>query len=205
MLTPLQDLLGWQNGLRAALSVTVLLAAGGLGTLVYCVEPRRGALAFVAFPLALTWHFYMGFFAFAVGSALGLFIVALGVRWREPTGGQRGALGLLLLLEAVAHIFSAVLTGLVLFALMVARAPRGRRLVEAAKMALMGLPAAGILAATVVLGRGVAKMSYDDAGFAFAPASQVLAVLPRTFLVPESVVARWPLRVRPRRRPLSPS
>jgi len=182
ILTPLEDVLGWRVGLEAAQSIATLLSALGLATLVHAVEPRRLPLAFLAFPMALTWHFYMGFFAFGMGSALGCFVLAIAVRWTQPTRLQRVGLAFFLFVQGVAHIFSAVLTGGLVLALWVGRAAPGRRASEAAKVALMGLPAAGILAASVLLARGSADMAYDDR-LAFAPAKVVLEVLPRT-LVP---------------------
>jgi hypothetical protein len=142
------------------------------------VDPGRLAIAFLGFPLALSWELYMGFFPFAVGSALGLFVLALGLRWREPTRGERFVLAFLLLLQAVCHVFTAVLTGVVLLVVMVARSPRGARLRELAKVALTGAPAALVLLASVAFGGSLTKTPFSEA-FVLLPFRAALGVLPR--------------------------
>lgn len=180
LLDPFEAWLGWQHGLQAALTVTVLFAAWGFVALVYAVDARRAALAFLGFPLALSWEFYMGFWAFVVGSALGLFILAIAVRLREATWRGRALLAGLLFVQAVAHVFTAVLAGAALLALALARAPRGARFAETARVALMGLPAAGILVASVLAGGTAASVTFMD-GFGRLAWRDVLSVLPQTF------------------------
>ena len=175
---PLSDVLGWQRGLQVALVVIVLASAWGFALLVRAVDPGRLGIAFLGFPLALSWELYMGFFPFAVGSALGLFVLALVLRWPEPTRGKRIVLAFLLLLQAVCHVFTAVLTGVVLLVVMVARSPRGARFRELAKVALMGAPAALVLVASVALGGSLTKTPFSEA-FVPLPFRVTLGVLPR--------------------------
>ena len=185
---PLEAALGWRLGQQCALAILALLSAYGFSTLVRAVDPRRLPLAFLGFPLALTWELYMGFFPFVVGSGVGLFVLALAVRWRQPSSGQRAIVGFLLLLQAVCHVFSAVLTGLALLVLLVSRgweagsaegrsASRGavRELLWAAAI---GLPAAMVLLASVLLGGSLRKSPFGD-DFLRLPMSMTLEILPR--------------------------
>jgi hypothetical protein len=135
-------------------------------------------VAFVGFALALTWPFYMGFFPFTVGSAVGLGVLAIAVRAREPTGLTRFTLGFLLLVQAGCHVFTAVLTGLTILVLFVWRAPVGARLREVVKVGLMGLPAAGVLVVSVATGRSLQNIPFAHK-VDFAPLSFTLHVLPR--------------------------
>ncbi len=155
MNTPLEAWLGWRLGLSCSLAIIVLATAIGFACLVRAVEPRRWPVAFLGFPLALSWELYMGFFPFTVGSALGLLVLALAVAWREPARLRPVVLAFLLFLQAICHVFTAALTGLVLAALLVARTPGGwrARAREGLRVALIGAPAAGILL-VAVLDRG---------------------------------------------------
>ena len=175
---PFEDWLGWQRGLQVALSLTVLLASWGFVVLVRAVEPRRWALGFLGFPLALSWELYMGFWAFVVGSGLGLFVLAFAVRLREPGWRSRALLSLLLFVQAIAHVFTAVLTGGALLCLALCRARRGERLAELARVSLIGLPASGILAASVLASGRATKMAFVG-GFERLPWSQAIAIFPQ--------------------------
>lgn len=173
--------LGWQRGLQVALSVVVLLVAWAFVALVRELSPERWALGLLGFPLALSWGLYMGLWAFVVSSGIGVFVLALAVRLREPTWRGRAVLSLLLLVQAVAHVFGAVIAGAALALLWLARAPRGKRLAELGRTVVTGLPAAGILVACVVVSRHL-----DDApfarGFERFPWRDVARMLPATIV-----------------------
>ena len=176
--SPLENWLGWRLGLQWALAVIALTAALGFTAVVRAVRPGRWPLSFLGFPLALTWKLYMGFFPFAVGSALGLFVLALAIQWRHPNNLHRVVIGFLLLLQAVCHVFSAVLAGAVVASLLLMRAPSGTKVREALRIALMGAPASAILVASAI---GIAR----DPGPSFErrllvlPLRLTLASLPR--------------------------
>src|SRR5208337_1613477 len=113
---------GWQRGLQAALGVVTLVVAWSFVALVRALDPRRTALGFLGFPLALSWTFYMGFWAFALGTGGGLLVLAFAVRTRRREGLPVWAciaVSLFLLFAAIAHIFAAVLTGVALLLLLV--------------------------------------------------------------------------------------
>ena len=176
---PLEAWLGWQRGLQAALSIIVLLEAWGFVALVRAADSRRLPLAFLGFPLALSWSFYMGFFAFVTASGVGLFVVALAQRWRSPRASHRALLATLLLLQAFLHMFAAALTGSVVAALWVARAGRGRRLVELSRAALTGLPAAALVTTAVLVARKDAVRVPFAEDFTFASLRETLTAWPR--------------------------
>lgn len=177
---PLDALVGWERGLQVALSLLVLLTAWGFVALVRALDPGRWALGFLGFPLALSWELYMGLWAYVVSTAIGLFVLALAVRLRAPTWKGRALVAALLLVQAVAHVFGAVLTGGALLLLSVARAPRGKRLEELGAVVLTGLPAAGVLVACVTLSPDLSHAP-TARGFDRLPLVDALAMLPRTF------------------------
>ena len=178
---PLELMLGWQAGLRVALALILLVTAWGYVALVHALEPRRWALSLLGFPLALTWPLYMGFFAFAIGSAMGLVTLAVVVE-SEPRNARRWALvALLLFAQAVAHVFSAAVTGVLILGVTLFRSPRRDRLTRAVHVAVAGLPAAGILVASA-LTRAPGQVAIAGT-FLYPPMRETLALLPR-FLSP---------------------
>ncbi len=152
---PLEAWLGWQRGLSVALGFIVLASAWGFVAFVRAVSPDRWALGALGFPLALGWCFYMGFWPFVVSSAIGLFVLAAALD--RPAGAadasvaRRGILAALLLVQAVAHVFGAVITGAALLIVELARAPRTRRRATLAATLATGLPAALVFAASITV------------------------------------------------------
>jgi hypothetical protein len=181
LLGPFDAWLGWQHGVQVTLSVVALGAAWGFVALVHSVSSERRALAYLGFPLSLSWAFYMGLWPFVVSLALGSFIIALAVRLRQPSSVGRAVLGLLLLLQAVAHVFGAVLTGAVVATVAAARAPRGGRLAELGRVLLTGIPAAGIFVACAWLSRDITHAPLVD-HFTHLSFADTLATLPRIVL-----------------------
>jgi len=145
----LEPLLGWRDAYRAATTVLVLvwmLAAAGL---VQAAHRDRAWLALLAASTAFGWSFYMGFFAFCFGTALGFGVVAFALARPAPSVAQRALLSGLLLVAALAHFFAAALAGFVWLIVAVARAPAGAaRSREAGYVALGALPAALLTVAT---------------------------------------------------------
>src|SRR5208282_4563077 len=122
--------------------------------LVRALAPGRLPLAFFGFPLALSWSLYMGFFAFVLSSGVGLYLIAASLG--PPSTARRALLAALLLLQAGLHMFPAILTGLVIAALLVARAPPGERLRALGRAALVGVPAAALVLAAFLVARRTA-------------------------------------------------
>jgi hypothetical protein len=143
--TPLESFLPWRAALRTALSICALAFAWGFALVVLALDRSRRPISMLGFVIALPWTLYMGLFPFMVGTTLGLYIVAF-VLHRPPTTPVRGVvLALLLLLQGVSHLFTAILTGAIVAVLAIVGAPKGQRLRETGKMALVGAPAAGLL------------------------------------------------------------
>lgn len=165
LFAPLESFLPWRPALRIALSLLTLGFAWGFAAVVLSLDPSRRATALLGFPVALSWSLYMGFFPFVAGTTFGLWTLAFTL-WRPPTTlWRRAVLSLLLLLQGVCHIFTAGMTGLVVFAIALANAPKGQRLREAGKMSLVGAPAAGLLVLTM-FGRRLSES--EQQGFHWA-------------------------------------
>ena len=181
---PLDAWLGWQRGLQVALSVTALFVAWGFVALVSALHPRRWPLGFLGFPLALSWHLYMGFWAFVVATGLGLFILALLVRASRAASSRVGwklrvLVASLLLLQAMAHAFAAVLTGGAVLFVSVACTRRGRRWVEAGLVLLTGIPAACVLVTCALASTGAKDAAFQDRFFRL-PWRVAASILPQT-------------------------
>ncbi len=179
---PLEAWLGWQRGLQVALSMVVCVVGWGFVALVRAIDPRRSALGFLGFPLALSWSLYMGLWSFVIATGFGLVVIGVAAQMRAPTWRGRAALAFLLLLVAVTHVFGAVLTGLAILCLFVVRAKTDDRLDELGRLALMGLPTACILVgAALVANQAGAPILTEP--FAYLPWRHAAAALPQT-LVP---------------------
>lgn len=96
---------------KLLVSAYLLLFLTGARYLAAAVDPARGWLAFLAFPLAYNQLFQMGFYNFCLG--LALFPFALGLWWRLREAPDLSlALGLnsLLLLAWLSHLAAHLLT-----------------------------------------------------------------------------------------------
>jgi hypothetical protein len=180
LFAPLERALGWRDGLRCALSVMVLNLAWGFAAMVNALDPRRRAVAALGFPLALCWPLYMGFFAFVTGTGLGLWVLAF-VLSRPTLGARSRALvGLGLLAQAVAHVFTASLTGALVAGVLLLRARGAReRLRELLRTAAMGAPAAAVQALALTDG---AALRTDTPHAVWTPLTERLRELPGVFL-----------------------
>ncbi|HEX2870299.1 MAG TPA: hypothetical protein VHP33_03570 [Polyangiaceae bacterium] len=142
---PLEGLLPWRLALRLTLSLVALAFAWGFALVVLALDRERRPFALLGFVIALPWTLYMGLFSFYVGSAFGLYTLALVLRRPPETNARRALLALLLLLQGVCHVFSALLIGVVAAVVMLANAPKGERLRELGRLVLIGAPTAGLL------------------------------------------------------------
>jgi hypothetical protein len=177
---PLERFMGWEAGLRVALSVIVLGTAWGFLTLVRAINPERRVLSFLGFPLALTWSFYMGFFAFAIGSAIGLFTLAIVVEQDPKTAKRWGLVALLLLVQAVAHVFSAAVTGALIAGVTLGRGSRQELFGRLGRLVVVGLPAGAVLV-LAALTRAPGQVVVAGTVL-FTPLRETLTMLPRLLL-----------------------
>ncbi len=175
---PLEAMFGWQRGLQVALTIVVLASAWAFAVMVVALDRRRWPLAFLGFPLALSWPFYMGFWAFSLGTALGFVVIAMA---RRSGSGWRGGavLAAMLLVQAVVHVFPAVLTGAAVLALAAAGARAGDRLKATARAAAIGIPAACVLLASMLTSREARTLPFATTA-ARLPMAEALSLFPRT-------------------------
>jgi hypothetical protein len=132
-------------------TLVVLALVWAWGFVALASVMNRRWLGVLGFATALHWHFYMGFFSFVLAQGVGLFLLAYAAH--RPLQGFKPRLivGGGLLLVSVFHVFAALLTGVLVLALAVARAEPGRRWRAGLIVALLGVPAA-IPAAISLLG-----------------------------------------------------
>ena len=142
---PLESLMPWRLALRLTLSVAALGFAWGFALVVLALDRERRPFALLGFVIALPWTLYMGMFPFFVGSALGLYTLAFVLRRPPDTNPRRALLALLLLLQGICHVFTALLVGVVAAVVMLANVPKGQRLRELGSLTLIGAPTAGLL------------------------------------------------------------
>ena len=151
LFAPLESILAWRLALRVTLSIIAVAFSWGFALVVLSLDRAhvRRPVALLGILIALPWSFYMGFFQFVVGTTFGLYTLAFVLRRPPTTNARRAVLALMLLVQGVCHIFTAILTGAIVMVLAVAAAPRGQRLREMGKMAIVGLPAAALLGLTL--------------------------------------------------------
>ena len=177
---PLERLLGWHDALQVSVALIVLANAWAYLAFVIAIEPRRRALAFLGFPMALSWSLYMGFFAFCIGSAAGMGTLAFVVKRDPRTAARWSLVALLLLVQSVLHVFSAAVTGLLVVGVTLARASREERAARLGTLALIGVPAGCVLAAADMT-RAPGHLALA-AGVVFRPVRETLALIPRLLL-----------------------
>lgn len=131
----------WRVALQIVLSIIVLVWAWGGRTMVAAIHRERSVMGLVAFGLALQWSLYMGFFSYVLATGLGFWVLAYGIRASRWGWKERGVLAGMLLVQAIAHVFAAQVTGLLLLLLMLFRTERRRWMADVGGVVLLGLPA----------------------------------------------------------------
>ena len=149
---PFDAWLPWRTALRAALSLLVVAWGLAVFALARAVRAERAWLGVALAAGALGWPLYMGFFSYHAATALGFAVLALAFGAPRWSAARRLLLAVLLLAQALMHVFPAVLTGGLLALLALLRAEPGHRLRELALCLVMGLPAAGIALALASVG-----------------------------------------------------
>ncbi|MBW2269599.1 MAG: hypothetical protein JRH16_13570 [Deltaproteobacteria bacterium] len=152
LFAPFDAWLPWPTALRIALTLSVLLWAGGAIAFVTALARERVWLALPLAAAACQWTLYMGFFSFHAASGVGLWVLALALRRAHWSLRTCVELALLLLAQALMHVVPALLTGCVLLALAASRATRGERLRALARVVALGTPAALVALAVLRIG-----------------------------------------------------
>ncbi len=158
LFAPLEAVMPWDAALRITLCVIALTTAWGFAALVMALEPRRRALVPLGFAVACSWQLYMGFFSYEWGLGIGLLVVAHVLRRQRLRPRDRVLVAVLLLLQASCHLFAAMLTGPVIAALLLARAPARDRSKELGRSLLMAAPALAVFAATMLQRSGLERV-----------------------------------------------
>lgn len=163
------------------------------------VDPRAGWLAVVAVPLTPHYLFTYGFYNLCLGLALSLAVVGLALRQRERwSAGAALGLAVLLALTWSAHLLPALVAGLLVGVLVLARVRTAGRTGVGASLRGQVLPVA--LAGLPVLGLS-ASFALSDAAERGAPEREPYGLLLRELLqlfrplVAYDADERWAARV----------
>ncbi len=134
--------MSWRAALSASLIVIAMVWAWAFMALCTAAHHKRAMLGVLGFACTLQWALYMGFFSFVLSTAVGFAALALALAEQRWTPVRRLAIGALVTIQAVAHLFPAQQVGLMLLLLVAFRkAPAKTKLREVALLTLMGLPA----------------------------------------------------------------
>ncbi len=121
---PLEPLVGWRLAMRIALAVIVCTWALAGIALSRRLHGRLTWSSLLLVPAALQWGLYMGYFNYLAGLALMPVIVLVALR-RDRLGlVETGCLTALFAVQALAHMFAGVLTGVIFRAVVLSRTPR---------------------------------------------------------------------------------
>ena len=154
--------LGWQGATSAVLGCIIALwSVGGL-LLARKVEPNREWLGLLAAATAGQWTLYMGFFPFAIGLGLSLFVLLAALSRDRLSWPVVFTTGALLTLVALCHVAVAAMTGLAVVAIFVARERPSRRMRGVVGAMVAGLPAA-VIATLTASGIGAVEAAYQGA------------------------------------------
>jgi hypothetical protein len=122
---PLESFLPWRLATQLTLAIIATTFASGVIAATSAATPNQRVRTFTwfALPAAIPWMMYMGYFNYLAGLALCGWALYLAIRLvkAHESGKARardmfaGGLAALMLVQAVAHSFAAVVTGLLLF------------------------------------------------------------------------------------------
>lgn len=121
---PFEKTFGWRVATQAVLSIVLLIQAWGLAWLVNSIDSRRKWVALLAFAFGFPWALYMGFFPYLVGTAFGTLIVAFVVSRKEESPLTRVIVAAALGWQAHLHMFTALVTVLLLTPIYLFRRPQ---------------------------------------------------------------------------------
>lgn len=179
LFVPLLEVFAWRLALRVTLVVIALSGAWAFAGLACALARQRSPWALLGFAFAFPWTLYMGFLPFVLAANVGVGIVAYAVHREEPRRTTFVILSMMLLGDAVLHVGAAVTTGLVVLAVFLLRAPTGRRLRALGVVALVGVPAAAVLAGVLLSSASSARPAGAVEPWSWTPLIDRLAELPR--------------------------
>src|SRR5262245_7396949 len=138
LFSSLEGWLGWHGAYRVALSVMVM--AWSWSCVWLAAALKRPWLGLAGFATACGWPLFMGFFSHVLSLSFGFFLIGLAIKKTPYDARTRVLLGLILTAQAAVHVFGALVSGLVLFLLVVFGHAGQKKLREIGWLALMSLP-----------------------------------------------------------------
>ncbi len=136
-------LLPWPLAYRLTLIVIAELWALAFLFAATAFDARRWPVGLAGFALALGWAFDLGLFSYWMACAGVLLVVGTTIRFGERRW-LAGLVALLLYVTASAHVFPAIVAGVILVVIEAARSRGRRRWWRLALMVLAGAPAAAL-------------------------------------------------------------
>ncbi len=174
LFAPLEALFGWRRALVATLAILVLATGAAFAFLARRLARPRVDLAPLGLALAFSWPFYMGFFAFAAATSIGLVCIALALD-TDRSVRRDALLFALFSFAAFAHVIAAALTGIVVAVVRLSTAPR--RLAELFRLVVIGAVPLVVLALTALTHDDAARLSLHE--FEWLPLAAWPRELPR--------------------------
>ena len=159
---PFDSWLPWLDAYRIALAIMLLVWISGSVALARSLNPRRIWLGIALAGFGFQWSLYMGLFSFYIATAFGLWVLAFAIARKEFYARDHLIAGGLLFVQALLHIFPALLTAGVLGLLALARTGGGQRLREAALSLISMTPT--LIIAAVLLIDSAEQAQYHDRG-----------------------------------------
>jgi hypothetical protein len=221
---PIAELASFPNSLRVAQALVVLALAFAVVWLSAAISGGVGWSSPLGFSLAFSWTFYMGFYAFALATALGLAVLAFVVSRTERLSLlARAAISTALLVQLFMHGFAVFVTLILVTLVVGARSLAQRRAHHpdwrrdaTADLLWLGASCLPSVAVVLIMRSGQREMAAITASGAttWAPFSDLAHSLPR-LAIPGSTLlglALWAIAigsivraaVRLRRRPRRP-
>ncbi len=193
LFAPLDLILPWKDATRIALSGMVLLWIFGCVVLARSLHRERIWLGIALAGASFQWSLYMGLFSFHIATSFGLWILAFAIARRSWGTRDRLLLAMLLVLQAVMHVFPAVLTAGCIGLVALARSPREKWPRELGLGLAMAAPVLGLLCGLLAVASDNVVF-HDRAGSGFTLTWPPLWTLAKCFMGGPGWRA-WPLLV----------
>ncbi len=171
---PLDLTLPWKLAFKVSLFAMTLLFIAGSVVLARTLHPARIWLGIALAAATFRWTLYMGLFSFYIATSFGLFILAYALANASPDLRRRVILGCLLFVQALFHIFPAVITAGIIGLVLLAEAKPGERIRSFAASSLMCAP-------VVLLGASLLFVASDQVSYHGRNTQDFVAAAPPLF------------------------
>lgn len=153
LFAPFDMWLPWQTAYRVALSLMLLLWISGSVSLARSLDPKRTWLGILLAGAGFQWSLYMGLFSFYIAVAFGLWVLAFAISRESLRPRDHAILGALLFVQALFHIFPALLTSAVVGMVGLSRVSARERMRTAA-VSLLSMAPVLLIAVLLAIGSG---------------------------------------------------